>query len=336
MENVNDYDDLIIKCLAGEADENERESLKALLESSQQVTERFLSLKNVWDAAADPAINAGIDTSGSLNVTMQAILDRTPPAIPQWRRNLMRFAAMLSIPLLALSAYLYISNRDITHPGMDICQEINAMPGSLVHTMLPDSTEVWINGGSSLRYTCREGHDNTRRVEMAGEIFFNVARDKERPFIVSTPSHILVEALGTQFNVRSYASDTLTSVTLIEGLVAVGPEENRSHLSPNNSMVYNTLTGESNLYLGNTEKIVSWRHGCLAFKNEPLKDVYKRLGQIYDVKFEVDPRLDNVIFYATFENASLDQILSLIRRSTPLKYVSCQDDQQKTITVTPL
>ncbi len=84
------------------------------------------------------------------------------------------------------------------------------------------------------------------------------------------------------------------------------------------------------LYLGNTEKIVSWKEGNLAFHNEMLKNVYKRIGQIFDVQFDVDKRLQNVILYATFENASLDQILSLIQKSTPLIYSIYEDSEDGT------
>lgn len=335
MENIEEYDDLIIKCLAGEADDRETAELRTLLRSSRQVARRFRSLRNTWNVSAAPIISDEIDIRSSLNETMQAILDRTPPVRPAWRRYLTRFAAALTLPLTILSGYLYVTNGADRPHDPDICQEIKAMPGSLIHTILPDSTEVWLNGGSTLRYTYNR-QIRTRQADMAGEIYFNVASDREHPFIVSTPSGIFVEAIGTQFNVRSYASDTLTSVTLIEGQVAVGPEGDASRLFPNNSMVFNSSTGNNSLYLGNTEKIISWRHGCLAFKNEPLKDVYKRLGQIYDVTFEVDPRLENIIFYATFDNASFDQILSLIRRSTPLHYVSNKDDDKKIISVIPL
>ena len=334
MDNITDYDDLIIKCLAGEACEQEIRLLTEMMQMSGAVNERFLSLKNVWDSAADPSVADNLNIDSSFNTTLQAIIDHDNQRPGRWHRHVMRIAAMLTLPLMALSAYLYFNGATGVQPS-PISQEITAMPGCLIHTYLPDSTEIWINGGSTLRYSQDSGRNYSRRVEMDGEIFFNVAHDKEHPFVVYTPSDITVNALGTQFNVRSYASDTLTSVTLIEGLVAVGPEGNISTLSPNNSMVYNTLTGDNNLYLGNTDKMVSWRHGRLQFKNEMLKDVYKRLGQIYDVDFIVDPRLEDVIFYATFDNASLEQIMSLIRRSTPLKYTTDQDADHRTITVTP-
>ena len=61
-----------------------------------------------------------------------------------------------------------------------------------------------------------------------------------------------------------------------------------------------------------------------------LKNVYKRIGQIFDVQFDVDKRLQNVILYATFENASLDQILSLIQKSTPLNYSIYEDSEDGT------
>ena len=191
-----------------------------------------------------------------------------------------------------------------------------------MHTLLPDSTESWMNGGSRLLYT-QTDTDNRRLVELTGEVFFKVAHDSAHPFMVHT-ENVDVEALGTEFNVCSYATDSLTTVTLTDGSVKVTDMASVSVLSPGQTIIYNENLKSGRLYLGNTDKNTSWRHGRLVFKNEPLINVYKRIGQIYGLQFEVDPKLQNVLFYATFEDASLEQILQLIRKSTSLRYLPAE------------
>lgn len=322
IEDKDIEDDLIIRCLSGNADNRDMDELREAIAASPGTAERFFELKNVWDATPSPDDVNSIDTLESLSRTLDRIYASSLSG-DGFRRKamniIMKTAAILALPLLVLSIFLYYTGGNAgMNAGPALCQEIKAMPGSMVHTFLPDSTEIWLNGGSRLTY--RQEHDSPRLVDISGEAFFSVAKDSEHPFRVHTPSGLDVEALGTEFNVCSYSTDTITTVTLTEGSVRVNDSSAESSLSPGQSIVYNANKKKMSLYLGNTDKMISWRDGDLVFSNEMLKNVYKRLGQIFNVSFEVDSRLDNAILYATFEDASLDQILSLIKRSTPLDY----------------
>ena len=324
-------DDLIVSCLAGEADNGELEELAKEMAGSDEVTQDFLAIKNVWDAAVSPQTISSIDVNESLRKTLSEIRECDEAGLSFKRRSLkfiMRFAAVMSLPLLLLSGYLYFNNNALRPQHVAVALDVKAMPGSLVHTLLPDSTEVWMNGGTTLWYH-QEG-EGRRDVTIEGEAYFKVAKDTVHPFVVTTPSSLHIEAVGTEFNICSYPSDSLTSVTLTEGAVRVVDNSWESSMTPDQTIVYNSNQKKSVLYLGNTEKIVSWKEGNLAFHNEMLKNVYKRIGQIFDVQFDVDKRLQNVILYATFENASLDQILSLIQKSTPLIYSIYEDSEDGT------
>lgn len=331
-------DNLIVRSLSGNADVKELEDLAKAIAASDEAAEDFFETKNIWDAAISPEVADKIDTGESLEYLLKKISMRskTEPAFRDKTRSVfMKIAAGLSIPFMLLSAYLYFSRNAYGSMPVAANHEITAMPGSLVHTILPDSTEIWLNGGSMIRY--HQDNDSPRTVEIDGEAFFKVAKDPKHPFRVNTASRLDIEALGTEFNVCSYAKDTITSVTLTEGSVKVNGGDWTYTMSPRQTVVYNSNRKKGALYLGNTDKNISWREGKLAFNNEPLKNVYKRIGLIYDVNFDVDVRLSNVILYATFEKASLDQMLSLIQKSTPLTYQVMEDGQdgstKKTIMV---
>lgn len=326
MEHSEYYDDLIVRYLAQETTRQEEQELFSLIRTSDEFAEHFLIMKNIWEQTGNPDEYSARKLSEDL--------DKVDARIRRLRyrnfftvafRYFQKAAAILIIPLIALTAVLLKGSFSKQNSFIPETREITAMPGSRMYTLLPDSTEVWINGGTSVRYS-RTNAEGRRIVDIEGEAFFKVAHDANHPFVVNS-RNLSVEALGTEFNVCSYPSDSLTTVTLTEGSVLITDSLSQSVLAPGQMIIYNENLKCGRLFLGNTEKNTLWRHGRLVFKNEPLCNVYKRLGQIYGMKFEVDPKLRDVLFYATFEDASLEQIMQLIKKSTSLEYVS--DDSRK-------
>ncbi|MBD5366485.1 MAG: DUF4974 domain-containing protein [Bacteroides sp.] len=322
MEQPEFNDDLIVRYLAGEVTEQEKQLLISRIGSSAEVAEHFLVMKNIWEQTDNGAHNhVGMVSDGFDKVTARIKKNQKHYRLSLFARRFQQAAAVMLLPLIAVSVYLATTSTP-ERPLVPVTQELTTMPGTRMHTLLPDSTEIWMNGGSRLLYT-QTDTDNRRLVELTGEVFFKVAHDSAHPFMVHT-ENVDVEALGTEFNVCSYATDSLTTVTLTDGSVKVTDMASVSVLSPGQTIIYNENLKSGRLYLGNTDKNTSWRHGRLVFKNEPLINVYKRIGQIYGLKFEVDPKLQNVLFYATFEDASLEQILQLIRKSTSLRYLPAE------------
>lgn len=327
-DDYDDYDDLIVRYLAAETTSEEESTLINLIKSSDEFAEHFLVIKKIWELAENPDEYSEEDISSHYEEVMGRIKKlRYRNFFYKSARYFQKATAILFIPLILALGFLLKSPSSGGTQFMPISQEIIAMHGTRIHTFLPDSTEVWLNGGSSLIYS-QESPDGRRIIDLKGEVFFNVAHDADHPFVVNT-RNLSVEAIGTEFNVCSYPTDSLTSVTLTDGSVLVSDTLTQSVLTPGQMVVYNNNIRRGKLYLGNTDKMTSWREGRLVFKNEPLCNVYKRLGQIYGIRFEVDPKLQEVMFYATFEDASLEQILQLIKKSTSLEYSS--DNNNKSI-----
>ena len=170
-------DDLIIRCLSGNADNRDMDELREAIAASPGTARRFFELKNVWDATPSPDDVNSIDTLESLSRTLDRIYasSRSGDRLRRKTMNIiMKTAAVLALPLLVLSIFLYYAGRDAgMNAGPALCQEIKAMPGSMVHTFLPDSTEIWLNGGSRLTY--RQEHDSPRLVDISGEAFFSAS-----------------------------------------------------------------------------------------------------------------------------------------------------------------
>ena len=225
-------------------------------------------------------------------------------------------AAILLLPLLILSAYLYFK------PASQIAetyQELFTPYGTWSVVNLPDGSKVWLNAGSSLKYPT-QFNDKQRVVSMQGEAYFEVESDKEHPFIVKT-KQLTVEATGTAFNVNAYAPDHVAAVTLVKGKVAVTLYQKKTiSFSPGYKIDYNLSTSLYNVNKTNTYKWCSWKDGILIFRDDPLEYVFKRLGQTYNVEFILkDAELGKYSYKATFEGESLNEILRLLEMSAPIR-----------------
>ena len=194
---------------------------------------------------------------------------------------------------------------------------------------LPDQTEIVLNRYSTLTYPERfRGKD--RKVQLQGEAYFEVSKDAAHPFKVEAEA-VIVQVLGTHFNIEAYPEDAQVKTTLLEGSVAVsliGKEEERLVLSPNESAIYNKDKKSLTLH---TEKDASeeiaWRNGTLLFKSIPLQEIVRQLSNAFhtDIRIE-DADLQNYHMTATFSDGeTLEEILSLLCRNQKFGYTKTND-----------
>mgnify|MGYP000762254174 FL=1 len=274
----------------------------------------------MWEVS-HPAFNPEeIDVNSAHRKVMEQILHPNQPVSVRPKLSFLHYwqqvAAILLLPLLILSAYLYFK------PASQIAetyQELFTPYGTWSVVNLPDGSKVWLNAGSSLKYPT-QFNDKQRVVSMQGEAYFEVESDKEHPFIVKT-KQLTVEATGTAFNVNAYAPDHVAAVTLVKGKVAVTLDQKKTiSLSPGEKIDYNLATSLYNVNKTNTYKWCSWKDGILIFRDDPLEYVFKRLGQTYNVEFILkDAELGKYSYKATFEGESLNEILRLLEMSAPIR-----------------
>lgn len=274
----------------------------------------------MWEVS-HPAFNPEeIDVDSAHRKVMEQILHPNQPVSVRPKLSFLHYwqqvAAILLLPLLILSAYLYFK------PASQIAetyQELFTPYGTWSVVNLPDGSKVWLNAGSSLKYPT-QFNDKQRVVSMQGEAYFEVESDKEHPFIVKT-KQLTVEATGTAFNVNAYAPDHVAAVTLVKGKVAVTLDQKKTiSLSPGEKIDYNLATSLYNVNKTNTYKWCSWKDGILIFRDDPLEYVFKRLGQTYNVEFILkDAELGKYSYKATFEGESLNEILRLLEMSAPIR-----------------
>ncbi|MGX5819255.1 FecR family protein [Chitinophaga lutea] len=155
--------------------------------------------------------------------------------------------------------------------------------GGQYRVTLQDGTNVWLNAGSSLRFPATFPQDE-RKVTLSGEAYFEVAKDRRRPFLVAVEGGADVRVLGTHFNVSSYADEQQQVITLLEGAVNVHYGSTDATLTPGREAVLHKASGKLNVTEVDTEAAVAWKNGYFLFDNEKVEDIMRQVSRWYDVE----------------------------------------------------
>jgi len=183
--------------------------------------------------------------------------------------------------------------------------------GGQYQIVLADGTKVWLNADSKLIYPKRFTEDQ-RVVELVGEAYFEVATNKQKPFIVHTENES-VEVLGTHFNVKSYSDERESKVSLLEGKVKVSiPNTVQKILSPGQQSV---VIGKSmRIQDVDLDETIAWKNGEFMFNNESLVSALRQVSRWYDIDIQVDPSLSRVMLWGTVSRLdNFDKVLKIIK-----------------------
>ncbi len=233
--------------------------------------------------------------------------------------QLQRIAALLFIPLLIGGLVYFYAGKNI-YRGQTIWTEIQCPKGTRAHFELPDGSNGYLNSGSSLKYPIP--FTGNRSVRLTGEAFFDVVHNQKSPFHVVT-ANLDIKVLGTCFNVLAFNDQDFEEVTLERGKVEIYGNNHKiiTRLAPNQQFNLDCKTRKYNKREVDASRYISWIEGKLSFRNENFAQVAKRLSRWYNVDIIIaDKQLEDYIFYATFEDEQLDEVLKLIELTTPITY----------------
>lgn len=204
--------------------------------------------------------------------------------------------------------------------------------GKKFNLLLPDSTYVYLNAGSSI--TIPLVFDNySRDIMLYGEAYFDVKHNAHKPFNVQTET-LQVQVLGTEFNVLSYKEDKEVKVALLQGKVALKNQENkeRLYLAPGELATYNKNGKHLKITTEDLSYYTAWKEDKLMFKNMSLTNIFKKLERQYDVTIKIeDAKLVEKKFYVHFKAEPLVTILEYFSKAYGLRYTYVND---KTIVIT--
>jgi transmembrane sensor len=200
--------------------------------------------------------------------------------------------------------------------------------GGQYQLLLPDGSKVWLNAASSIRYpTAFAGND--RRVEVTGEVYFEVATDTKKPFKVTILPPPAgggsrggeVEVLGTHFNINAYGdeNDAQIKVTLLEGSVKIKPEGEGLKLKKNLKPGQQAIVGERKIDIINDVdvwQVVAWKNGKFVFTNSNIQLIMRQIERWYDVNVEYEGIISDERYNGEFyRDARLSEVLMLLKAS---------------------
>lgn len=163
----------------------------------------------------------------------------------------------------------------------DARHRLAAPKGVALHIVLPDSSQVWLNSGSSISVRASFNQAN-RSVDLEGEGYFDIRHDANKPFYV-TAKGVNVKVLGTVFNLSAYDVDNDVRTTLIEGGVDVSVAQNSLTLRPGEQAVVQSdasMTLHKNI---NINQVLAWKDGFFRFKDEPIVHILRELQKWYPI-----------------------------------------------------
>ncbi|MGM9737699.1 MAG: FecR family protein [Candidatus Cryptobacteroides sp.] len=252
------------------------------------------------------------------------MLDRLIKGIRKSRRSGLRkmvMAAAVAVPfLLLLGGLVFVCEKTGLLAPVSYC-EVKVPSGEMARVILPDGSDVVLNSMSSMKYPSRFSLFE-RNIELEGEAYFNVARDKSRPFKVNLNS-LEVTVLGTKFNVKAYNLEPIR-VTLEEGTIKL--EDNRSLariLKPGESAEYDRNNGSCGIVrLVDMEPVTAWKNSRQCFSLTPLNEILKTLERLYDTHFSVqDIEMLNDRYTLSFSNkAALESVLEDIQTVSKTRF----------------
>lgn len=178
---------------------------------------------------------------------------------------------------------------------------IETQRGGQFMVRLPDGTKVWLNAASSLRYPASFAAVSVRRVELVGEAYFEVSKDKQHPFVVESKGQ-RITVLGTHFNVNTYRDEAYATTTLLEGSVEVMAMNKASLLKPGQQA--QVQSGKVTVLPADVLLATAWKDGNIQFRQAPIEDIMRMVSRWYDVQVRYEGAIPKREFTGKISRAS--------------------------------
>jgi len=308
---------LITRYLSQQTTTEENEQLTDWIASSPLNETTFYAIKTVWQESENVS---RADSQSALNkLKLKQAAAATEKSVKRiapsgWYAVA---AAMIGIMLVFGAGYQYYFQTAATE---DVQQVTKA--GQKKVFKLDDGTTVHLAPQSTLSYPTKLGRSK-RVVALKGEAYFEVSKNPHRPFVVHT-AELDVQVLGTHFNVKSYKSNNLTTVSLLEGKVKVilgGDDEDDYLLAPGQQLSLNHLNHRIYQHQFDVAAVTGWMTNTLVFKNDRLADAAEKMEKIYGIKVVfADQATADTRLYASFENETLINVLETIKAAGNVAY----------------
>jgi ferric-dicitrate binding protein FerR (iron transport regulator) len=343
----------IIYFLSGQASEEEANEIFRWKNESQENRKIFQEIETAYNVSEIIMNPENYDTNKSyLKISPDAVKHR------ELHRIKLRHVVGYAAAILVTASLTIFANNYFTPKQSDVNQvvynSIETSSGAKSLITLEDGTKIWLNAHSKLVYPNRFA-GGQRIVKLEGEGYFEVAKEKKRPFRVET-SGLSINVLGTTFNLKSYPEEGLIETTLIEGEIVLNKiieghkEQNLLKLKPNQKATFVKKDGlllTDEIYAANVpvaeikqrsneklviaevadmDPVVAWKDNRMVFKNESFESIAVKLGRRYNARFDfIDKEVKQYRFSGVFEEISIDQALKALQFASQFNFEINQD-----------
>jgi len=219
---------------------------------------------------------------------------------------------------------LLVYNFKNTETSAQIANPLNTITiprGGKYQIVLPDGTKVWLNSSSTLTFpTLFTGSE--RSVQLSGEAYFEVAKNKDMPFKVRLNNNTEVKVLGTHFNIMAYNDDSEIKTTLLEGSVKLSNSSDNVLLVPGQQgIVGRTSNATFKVKEANIAEAIAWKDGNFMFVNEDIKSIMKKISRWYDVDINYNDDMSDKTFSGTVSQfKDVTEVLKLIQLTHVVRF----------------
>ncbi len=319
---------LFNRYLRGQLDATERSELFRLLGSADSTDPDALrsAIDNVWAETARYENNPSEASLRRIQHVM-ARIDRQrqrPRHVRHWV-----WAAAVACLLTAITLF-WDTSATTEVPSVtprELVHTVSTNHGQQKRIQLPDSSVIYLNGGSSLSYT-EDFNRTARSVILSGEAFFEIRKNAALPFMVRHDS-VLTEVLGTSFNISAFADEPDIRVTLVSGKVLVhvsparpGSASTPTQLSPREQFTYNRTNRQVTVQKAHDIALLTaWKDRTLVLPDIDFERVAVLLERWYGVTVSFgDTGLKRYRFTGTFQDLPINRVLDLLQKSNAFSY----------------
>ena len=312
-----DYNKLLDTFIEGNADTDTNERLRKFFAKSSPNREFEEYSRKKWHASSpemDPCLK---ERMGSELLDRILLLEKERRVVRK-KQILALCKAAAAILLIAGAGLLgYKIAERSQHPQFF---DILAERGQKSTVTLPDGTTVWLNSASKLTYST-DYNSHNRHVTLDGEAYFDVAKNPSLPFVVNA-GEVDIEALGTKFNVKAYASDDEIVTTLVDGRVKTSAGSREEILLPNTSANYSRTTHDFRVEnVPYADHAIPWIYNELLFDGQSLFEIAIQLERMYNIEIIfAEESISKYTFTGLVRNNSLRNVLDLITSTAPVQY----------------
>lgn len=306
----------MLKFFSQELTEEEQLLFREQMIASEEERQQFNQLQFIFDATHTLQLEKLPNHLSEAEKKIRKRLKRSTYA-HSFRKIIMRAAAILILPLILCTIYLYAEWQ--SEKNSTTFNQVACLNGKVSLITLPDGSTVYLRNGSSLRYP-NKFVNNQRLVELHGEGYFEVESDSNNPFYVQTHDGSRIKAYGTAFNITAHKEEDNITVFLERGALdfTLNNSENPVIIEQGIELVYHKKSGLFEKRAKQINECIDWINGKLVFTQAPMEEVAQKLSKHYhtDVIIE-DKRLNKYFFDATFTDETIYQVLNMLKQSSP-------------------